>query len=157
MPFLDKEDAVLSSLTVMRRLDMEVWIVNWDWIAGSCELVKWLLSHCVTCRKYECKPYQAPPPPPLPCLQMQKRPPFAHRDKYASIPAVSFKPTDMTGQVFYVVSNGLLWEDAQQQLSQIMEIIHSHSSKCYTTLLNAQVKWQFNIKKGPRVESLDGW
>ena len=36
------------------------------WLARGRQVVKKLLYSCVTCRRHEGKPYQAPPPPPLP-------------------------------------------------------------------------------------------
>ena len=35
------------------------------WLARGRQVVKKLLHSCVTCRRHDGKPYQAPPPPPL--------------------------------------------------------------------------------------------
>ena len=46
------------------------------WLARGRQVVKKLLHSCVTCRRHEGKPYQAPPPPPLPEFSVTTAPAF---------------------------------------------------------------------------------
>ena len=46
------------------------------WLARGRQVVKKLLHSCVTCRQHEGKPYQAPPPPPLPEFRVKTAPAF---------------------------------------------------------------------------------
>ena len=48
------------------------------WILKGRSLVRRILNKCVVCRRFEGRPYQAPPPPPLPPFRVQEAPPFAH-------------------------------------------------------------------------------
>lgn len=47
------------------------------WLVKGRQVVKKLLHSCVTCRRHEGKPYQAPPPPPLPEFRVRAAPAFA--------------------------------------------------------------------------------
>ena len=40
--------------------------------------VKWIIGQCLVCRRFEGKPYCAPPPPPLQSFRVERSPPFAH-------------------------------------------------------------------------------
>jgi len=46
------------------------------WLARGRQVVKKLLHSCVTCRRHKGKPYQAPPPPPLPEFRVKTAPAF---------------------------------------------------------------------------------
>ena len=46
------------------------------WLVKGRQAVKKLLHNCVTCRRYEGKPYKAPPPPPLPDFRVTTAPAF---------------------------------------------------------------------------------
>ena len=48
------------------------------WIIRGRSLVRSVIHNCVTCRRYEGKPYRPPPPPPLPAFRVNKAPPFAY-------------------------------------------------------------------------------
>jgi hypothetical protein len=47
------------------------------WIIKGRQLIKYLISRCLCCRKYEGRPYRAPPPPPLPPFRVQEEPSFS--------------------------------------------------------------------------------
>ena len=61
-------DGVKETLTELRST---------FWLARGRQVVKKLLYSCVTCRRHEGKPYQAPPPPPLPEFRVKTAPAFA--------------------------------------------------------------------------------
>ena len=46
------------------------------WLVKGRQVVKKFLHGCVTCRRHEGKPYQAPPPPPLPEFRVKAAPAF---------------------------------------------------------------------------------
>ncbi|XP_028397211.1 uncharacterized protein LOC114521021 [Dendronephthya gigantea] len=46
------------------------------WIVRGRQFVRKLLGRCSICRRFEGKPYQAPPTPPLPEFRMKEAPPF---------------------------------------------------------------------------------
>ena len=46
------------------------------WVVGGRQLVKKLLHSCVTCRRFQAKPYRPPPAPPLPSFRVTESPPF---------------------------------------------------------------------------------
>ena len=48
------------------------------WIIQGRQFVRKLLYQCVVCRKLEGRPYQAPPPPPLPEFRVKEEPPFTY-------------------------------------------------------------------------------
>ena len=48
------------------------------WVVGGRQLVKKLLHSCVTCRRFQAKPYHPPPAPPLPSFRVTESPPFSH-------------------------------------------------------------------------------
>lgn len=47
------------------------------WIVRGRQFIKDFISKCPTCKRYEGKPYQAPPPPPLPECRVKEEFPFA--------------------------------------------------------------------------------
>ena len=47
------------------------------WIVQGRSVVKMVLRNCTLCRKFEGKPYLAPPPPPLPKFRVREEPPFS--------------------------------------------------------------------------------
>ena len=47
------------------------------WIPSARQCVRSVLRKCVTCRKTQGKPYEAPDPPPLPKIRVNDEPPFA--------------------------------------------------------------------------------
>ena len=48
------------------------------WIVKGRSLVRMLIHKCTVCRKFEEKPYTAPPPPPLPKFRVAEEPPFTY-------------------------------------------------------------------------------
>ena len=46
------------------------------WIVRGRQFVRKLIGRCSICRRFEGKPYQAPPPPPLPEFRVRETPPF---------------------------------------------------------------------------------
>lgn len=48
------------------------------WILKGRSFVKMIIRQCVICRKFEGKPFLAPPPPPLPEFRVQEKPPFTY-------------------------------------------------------------------------------
>ena len=48
------------------------------WVVGGRQLVKKHLHSCVTCRRFQAKPYRPPPAPPLPSFRVTESPPFSH-------------------------------------------------------------------------------
>ena len=46
------------------------------WIVKGRSLVRRIIHRCVTCRRFEGKPFPAPPPPPLPVSRVKEDPPF---------------------------------------------------------------------------------
>ncbi|KAK6175232.1 hypothetical protein SNE40_013739 [Patella caerulea] len=48
------------------------------WIIRGRQYIRKLIHQCVTCRKYEGKPYQSPSTPPLPDFRVQESAPFAY-------------------------------------------------------------------------------
>ena len=48
------------------------------WIIQGRQFVRKLLYHCVVYCKLEGRPYQAPPPPPLPEFRVKEEPPFTY-------------------------------------------------------------------------------
>ena len=48
------------------------------WVVGARPLVKQVVYSCVLCRRFQCKPYQGPSPPPLPSMRVKEDPPFSH-------------------------------------------------------------------------------
>ena len=63
------------------------------WLARGRQVVKKLLHSCVTCRQHEGKPYQAPPPPPLPEFRVK------------TAPAFTFTGLDYTGPLYVKGAN----------------------------------------------------
>ena len=47
------------------------------WIVKGRQVVRRILRRCVLCKRFEGKPYDEPPPPPLPVFRVQEAPPFA--------------------------------------------------------------------------------
>ena len=47
------------------------------WIVKGRQVVRRILRRCVLCKRFEDKPYDEPPPPPLPVFRVQEAPPFA--------------------------------------------------------------------------------
>ena len=62
-------DGVKSTITELRSR---------FWLVKGRSTVKKILRECVLCKKYEGRPYQIPPPPPLPSFRVQEAPPFSH-------------------------------------------------------------------------------
>ena len=48
------------------------------WIIGGRSLVKAVIHKCVDCRRFEGRPFNPPPAPPLPSFQVTEAPPFAY-------------------------------------------------------------------------------
>ena len=48
------------------------------WVVRGRYFIRKLLFKCVVCRKFEGKPYKAPPPPPLPSCRVKEAPPFTY-------------------------------------------------------------------------------
>ena len=48
------------------------------WVVNSRQLVKRILYKCVTCRRFQGKPYCPPPPPPLPSFRVNEAKPFSY-------------------------------------------------------------------------------
>ena len=46
------------------------------WLVRGRQFIRTQLGKCATCRKYEGKPYKAPPAPPLPEFRVNQAPPF---------------------------------------------------------------------------------
>ncbi len=46
------------------------------WIVKGRRLVRRIIHCCITCRRFEGRPYPAPPPPPLPVSRVKEDPPF---------------------------------------------------------------------------------
>lgn len=47
------------------------------WIIGGKSLVRMLIHRCVVCRRFEGRPFNPPPAPPLPSFRVNEAPPFA--------------------------------------------------------------------------------
>ena len=47
------------------------------WVIQARALVKQFIGHCYICRRFEARPYRAPPPPPLPPFRVREAPPFS--------------------------------------------------------------------------------
>ena len=47
------------------------------WIVKGRSLVRTIIHQCVTCRRFEGRPFQGPPPPPLPPFRVKEEPPFS--------------------------------------------------------------------------------
>ena len=62
-------DGVKETLTELRT---QYWIIK------GRSFVRKILHRCTVCRKFEGKPCQAPPPPPLPAFRVKEEPPFTH-------------------------------------------------------------------------------
>ena len=48
------------------------------WIIGGRSLIRSVITKCVNCRRFEGRPLNAPPAPPLPSFQVQEAPPFTY-------------------------------------------------------------------------------
>ena len=48
------------------------------WVVKGRQLVKRILYECVTCCRFQGKPYCPPPPPPLPSFQINEAKPFSY-------------------------------------------------------------------------------
>ena len=48
------------------------------WIVGGRSVVRLHIHKCVTCRRFEGRPFCAPPAPPLPTFRVNEAPPFAN-------------------------------------------------------------------------------
>uniref|UniRef100_A0A1X7TD41 DUF5641 domain-containing protein n=1 Tax=Amphimedon queenslandica TaxID=400682 RepID=A0A1X7TD41_AMPQE len=48
------------------------------WIVRGRSVVKKMIYRCVTCRRFEARPYKAPDPPPLPRIRVEEAPPFTY-------------------------------------------------------------------------------
>ena len=48
------------------------------WIIGGRNLVKSIIHKCVICRRFDGKPFQGPPAPPLPAFRVSEAPPFTN-------------------------------------------------------------------------------
>ncbi len=48
------------------------------WIVKGRSLVRSVILRCILCRRFEVKPYGAPPPPPLPPFRVKEEPPFTY-------------------------------------------------------------------------------
>ena len=48
------------------------------WIVKGRSFVRQIIHRCVCCRRFEGKPYGAPPPPPLPTFRVKEQPPFTY-------------------------------------------------------------------------------
>ena len=48
------------------------------WVVQGQQLTKQVIYHCILCRRFQGKPYKAPPPHPLPLMQVGKKPPFTY-------------------------------------------------------------------------------
>jgi hypothetical protein len=48
------------------------------WITKGRQFIRKIVDKCVTCRKYETKPLQAPQPPPLSEFRVKEQPPFTY-------------------------------------------------------------------------------
>ena len=48
------------------------------WIPRGRRMVQSIIRHCVVCRRFTAKPFQAPGPPPLPALRLSDMPPFTN-------------------------------------------------------------------------------
>ncbi len=61
-------NGVKETLTELRRK---------FWVIKARSLVRFIIHHCVVCRRLEGAPYRAPPPPPLPAFRVTEEPPFS--------------------------------------------------------------------------------
>ena len=48
------------------------------WIIGGRSLIRSIIHKCVTCRRFEGRPFIPPPAPPLPSFRVKEAPPFAY-------------------------------------------------------------------------------
>ena len=48
------------------------------WVIGGRSLARSIVRKCVTCRRYEGRPFTAPPAPPLPSFRVNEAPPFVY-------------------------------------------------------------------------------
>ena len=48
------------------------------WIVGGRSLVRSIIHKCVICKRFEGRPFAAPPAPPLPSFRVNEAPPFVH-------------------------------------------------------------------------------
>ena len=48
------------------------------WIVKGRSFVRMIIHKCTVCRKFEGRPYTAPPPPPLPKFRVTEEPPFTY-------------------------------------------------------------------------------
>ena len=48
------------------------------WVVQGQQLTKQVIYHCILCRRFQGKSYKAPPPHPLPLMQVGKKPPFTY-------------------------------------------------------------------------------
>ena len=48
------------------------------WIVKGRQFVRQMIHKCVLCRRFDCPPYHAPPPPPLPEFRVNAEPPFTY-------------------------------------------------------------------------------
>ena len=48
------------------------------WIVRGRQLVKQIIHNCVICRRFQSQPYRVPPPPPLPPMRVEEKPPFSY-------------------------------------------------------------------------------
>ena len=48
------------------------------WIIGGRSLVRSIIHKCVICRRFEGRPFTAPPAPPLPSFHVNEAPPFTY-------------------------------------------------------------------------------
>ena len=48
------------------------------WVIGGRSLVQSIVLKCVTCRRFEGRPFNAPSAPPLPSFRVNETPPFAY-------------------------------------------------------------------------------
>ena len=62
-------DGVKETLTETRRK---------FWIPKGRSLVRYLIHHCVLCRRFEGAPFKGPPPPPLPVFRVKEDPAFSY-------------------------------------------------------------------------------
>ena len=48
------------------------------WVVQGRQLTKQVIYHCILCRRFQGKSYKAPPPPPLPLMRVDEKPPFTY-------------------------------------------------------------------------------
>ena len=145
------------------------------WIVKGRSLIKMIIHKCITCKRFEDRPYIAPPPPPLPNIQVTEESPFIYTGiDFAGPLYIKCKDGTSSHKLsvhihvdIVLTTSAFLWSlkqfTARRGLPQKFISDNGKTFKAATKLLSAitsheevqqylsdvGIEWVFNVEKAP--------